>query len=72
MYVITTDPTELFTTKEAISKLGFKCDDANLDMIPKTYVECDLETVKANQELIDWLENIDDVDAVYHNMTTPD
>ncbi|MCE5316411.1 MAG: YebC/PmpR family DNA-binding transcriptional regulator [Parachlamydia sp.] len=68
MYIITTDPTDLYTVKEAIQKLGFECDEASLEMIPKIMVECDEETEKSNQALIDWLENLDDVDAVYHNM----
>jgi YebC/PmpR family DNA-binding regulatory protein len=67
-YIITTDPTHLYPVKEAISQLGFKCDSASLEMIPKVWVECDEETVKANLALIEWIEGIDDVDEVYHNM----
>ena len=37
-------------------------------MIPKVMVTCDDATTKANQELFDWLENLDDVDEVFHNM----
>lgn len=37
-------------------------------MIPKSYVECDEEACKANLALIEWLEELDDVDTVYHNM----
>lgn len=72
MYIITTDPIDLYTVKEAIQKLGFECDEASLEMIPKSYVECDLETAKANLALIDWLEQLEDVDAVHHNMKIPD
>ncbi len=72
MFVITTEPTMLFEVKEAIEELGFKCDDASLEMIPKTSVECDIETAKSNLELLEWLEGIDDVDVVYHNMIIPD
>lgn len=72
MFVITTDPTMLYEVKEAIEKLGFKCDEASLEMIPKVSVECDVETAKSNLELIEWLEEIDDVDVVYHNMILPD
>jgi YebC/PmpR family DNA-binding regulatory protein len=68
MFVITTDPTELFQIKEAVEKLGFKCDSASLEMIPKVFVDCDEETIKANEGLLEWLEGIDDVDEVYHNM----
>lgn len=37
-------------------------------MISKITVSCDQETKEANQALIDFLENLDDVDAVFHNM----
>lgn len=72
MYIITTDPADLFAVKEAIEKLGFKCDEASLEMIPKVMVDCDEETRKSNLALIDWLEQLDDVDAVYHNMNLSD
>lgn len=70
MYVITTDPSDLYNVKEAVAKLGFNCDEASLEMIPKTSVEVDEETFKANMALLDWLEALEDVDAVYHNMTS--
>lgn len=72
MFIITTDPANLYAVKEAVEKLGFKCDEATLEMIPKVFVDCDDETLKANMALIDWLEELDDVDAVYHNMNLPD
>lgn len=72
MFVITTDPADLYTVKDAVAHLGFKCDEASLEMIPKSYVECDAETTKANLALIEWLEGLEDVDAVFHNMSIPD
>lgn len=68
LYVITTDPANLFQVKDAIHQLGFECDQAEIEMIPKNLVECDEETGKANAALIEWLEGLEDVDAVYHNM----
>lgn len=72
MYIITTDPTHLYTVRDAINHLGFACESAELEMIPKSFVECDVETAKENLALIDWLEELEDVDAVYHNMKMPD
>jgi transcriptional/translational regulatory protein YebC/TACO1 len=46
--------------------------EADLEMIPKTYIECSPENVKLNMALIEWLEGIDDVDEVYHNMKLPE
>ena len=67
-YTITTNPQELFQIKEILAEKGFPSEEATLEMIPKTSVDVDEETAKANMELIEWLENLDDVDAVYHNM----
>ena len=72
IFVITTDPTQLYQVKEAITQKGFVSESAELDMIPKVTVDCDEETIKANLALIEWLEQNDDVDAVYHNMNMPE
>lgn len=66
--IITTAPDQLFQVKEALEKKGFVCEEAELQMIPKVYVECDIESQKRNLDLIEYIEAIDDVDAVYHNM----
>ena len=71
-FILTTDPALLYTVKDAITPHGFVCESSELEMIPKSYIECDEETAKANLALIDWLEELDDVDAVYHNMKIPE
>lgn len=71
-YIITTPPDRLFAIKETIDKIGIKTESAELEMIPKTIVECSSEDTKANLELIEWIEALDDVDAVYHNMKLSD
>ncbi|MBS4163693.1 putative transcriptional regulatory protein [Candidatus Protochlamydia amoebophila] len=72
VFIITTDPSHLYSVKDAINHLGFACEEAELEMIPKTYVECSVETAKDNLALIEWLEELEDVDAVYHNMKIPE
>lgn len=67
-FFITTPPDRLFQVKDRLDQLGILCEESELQMIPKTTVECDVEAKKSNEELIDYLENLDDVDAVYHNM----
>jgi len=68
MYIVVTDPSELMAVKEEIEKLGFQCDEESLEMIPKTLIDVDEETAKSNLKLIEWIEGLDDVDEVYHNM----
>lgn len=67
-FFITTPPDLLFAVKERLDQLGIVSESAELQMLPKTLVECDSENQKLNEELIDYLENLDDVDVVYHNM----
>jgi YebC/PmpR family DNA-binding regulatory protein len=67
-FVILTAPENLFQVKEKLASQGIPIDEAEIEMIPKTYIDCDEETAKSNLSLIEWLEDLDDVDAVYHNM----
>lgn len=68
LYVVTTPPDVFYKVKEAIEKAGGKCEEAELAMVPKNWVEVSDEHADSNIALIEWLENLDDVDAVYHNM----
>jgi YebC/PmpR family DNA-binding regulatory protein len=47
---------------------GIPIAESGLEMIPKALISCDEENRLANRALIEWLEGIDDVDVVYHNM----
>src|SRR5579885_2532716 len=64
LYVIITPPDQLYQVKEKIDGMGIKCEEVGLERIPKVYVECDEENTKNNLALIEWLEGLDDVDAV--------
>lgn len=68
-YVVLTKPEDLYLIKEALAEKEFIATEASLEMIPKTFIECSKEDGDANLKLIEWLENLDDVDAVYHNMS---
>lgn len=68
LFIITTAPENLYHVKEALDQQNIKTESAELEMIPKVYVECSPEDSKANLDLIEWIENLDDVDAVFHNM----
>ena len=67
-FMITTDPHELFAVKEKLDAAGIVSTEAEIEWIPNTAITCDEETAKSNHALIEWLEEIDDVDTVYHNM----
>lgn len=67
-YVVTTPVDAFLKVKEAVEKAGIRCEEAELAMVPKTWMEVNDEDADQNIALIEWLENLDDVDAVYHNM----
>lgn len=69
-YLVITSPENLYEVKQALDSKGVKSDSEALEMVPKNLVECSEEDAKANFELIDSLEELEDVDAVYHNMAT--
>lgn len=72
LFIVTVSPDELYQIKEQLENLGYKIEEANLEMIPKSLVEVSEENKQANLALIEWLEALDDVDAVYHNMKMED
>ncbi|HBN84295.1 MAG TPA: YebC/PmpR family DNA-binding transcriptional regulator [Clostridiales bacterium] len=67
-YEIITDPADFSSVREALEKDGYEFASAELDMIPQNYVKLENENHVASMEkLVDGLEELDDVQEVYHN-----
>lgn len=67
-YEVYTDPDEFSVVREALEKEGIAMAEAEVTMIPQTYVSLTEETaVKNLQKTLDLLEDDDDVQYVYHN-----
>jgi len=66
-YEITTDPSDFTTVREALEKENIEFVQAEVQMVPTTYVELDEKGSERMQKLIDNLEDLDDVMDVYHN-----
>lgn len=71
-FMIITEPTELYQVKEALEAKHVPVSESNLEYIPKTPVEVNQEDGEKNLALIEWLEDVEDVDNVFHNMQLPD
>jgi YebC/PmpR family DNA-binding regulatory protein len=67
-YIVVTPPDLLYEVKDKLEGLGIAAKETSLEMIPKTTVSCDDGTRASNEALIEFLEELDDVDAVFHNM----
>ncbi|WP_213318692.1 YebC/PmpR family DNA-binding transcriptional regulator [Chlamydiifrater volucris] len=58
----------LSEVKEKLVEAGVKVSEDVLVYKPLRMIDCNEEDGRNNLALIEWLEGIDDVDAVYHNM----
>ena len=68
-YVITTDPSEFLNVKDGLEKLGYdEFLESLVTYIPDNYIGLDDEGRDKVMSLIESLEDIDDVQAVYHNL----
>lgn len=64
---VTTDPSSFGEVLDAIEKAGIKYSSAKVSMIPSTEAELDADHAQKFLNLIDALEDLDDVQQVYHN-----
>ena len=62
-----TTPNEFGNVLDALEAAGLKPDNAEVTMIASTEADLDVETAPKLLRLIDMLEDLDDVQEVYHN-----
>jgi YebC/PmpR family DNA-binding regulatory protein len=67
-FEILTDPDDFSTVRESLEKAGIPMAQADITMIPQTWVELkDDNDIKMMTRILDLLEEDDDVQEVYHN-----
>ena len=71
-FEILTDPDDFSAVREALEKAGIPLMEAQIAMIPQTYVELtDDQAIKDLHRTLDLLDEDDDVQNVYHNWDAP-
>lgn len=71
--LVSTSFADFHGVNEALNAAGFKADEAEIAMIPSISAPVtDLETAQKVIKLIDMLEDLDDVQEVYHNAEISD
>ena len=71
--VIYTDPNDFSAVRDKLEEAGCTFLSAEREMVPSTTVAlADEESVAKVQRLIDWLEDYDDTQAVYHDAELPE
>lgn len=66
-YEITTAPEDFSRVREELEKAGLTFAEAEVQMVPQTYIALDAEPARKMGLLIEHLEDLDDVSEVYHN-----
>lgn len=66
-YEITTSPETFSEVREKLEENGLNFVQAEVQMVPTTYITLDDDGKEKMQKLIDRLEELDDVAEVYHN-----
>ena len=67
-FEVLTDPDEFSAVREALEALKIPMMEADVTMIPQTWVELsDEDDIKKLNRILDLLDEDDDVQAVYHN-----
>lgn len=69
---IITAPNEVNTVKETLEKAGYTIIMSESSLVPDLYVDLDEQKLVSFQKMIDVLEELDDVQEVYHNVNLPD
>ena len=67
IYEITCAPTEFSTLREALENNGLTFVEAEIQMVPSTYVTLDENGVRRMELLLEKLDELDDVIEVFHN-----
>lgn len=71
-FEIVTTPEQFLDVKESLVASGLAPDNAEVTMVPSTNAELDHETAETVLKLLDFLEDLDDVQNVYSNADIPD
>jgi YebC/PmpR family DNA-binding regulatory protein len=67
-FVVLTGPSDIMAVKAGLEGQGFEVRGAEISMRPKTPVAVDVATARKVLRLVDALEELDDIQDVYHNM----
>ena len=66
-YEITTSPDDFSKVCEKLQENGLTFVEADIQMVPTTYVDLDEKSAEKMERLIERLDELDDVSEVFHN-----
>ena len=71
-WIVSTDPSDLMAVKKGLEEQGIQVKGAELIMEPTTPTQVSVADAKKVMRLIDKLEELEDLQSVYHTMDITD
>jgi transcriptional/translational regulatory protein YebC/TACO1 len=71
-WIVYTDYQDLAAVKKALEDAGIELKGSELIMVPTTYTQVDAKDAPKVMRLIDRLEELEDLQSVYHTMEMTD
>lgn len=71
-FEVITEPNQDGKMREALEKKGYTVISSETALVPDMYVDLNEEQLGKFQRMVDALEDLDDVQEVYHNVNLPD
>lgn len=71
-FLVITTPSAYTQVHDALKAKGFEAANSEVTMHPSNYIDVDMDNAQTVQNLIDALEDLDDVQDVYTNVSFPD
>ena len=72
VYEITTTPESFSSVRKFFEDKGVMFLEASLKMVPQNYITLDSEKLATFNKMLDKLEELDDVQDIYHNVELPE
>ena len=72
VYEITTTPESFSLVREFFEDKGVMFLEASIKMVPQNYITLDSEKLATFNKMLDKLEELDDVQDIYHNVELPE
>lgn len=72
VYIVSTDPSQIMSVRDALEEQGYEVESANIDMVPKNMQNVESDKEQSVITLLEALEDHDDIKAVYTNFDSED
>lgn len=69
---VITAPNDCNAVADALTAAGYNVESSEVSMVPSNYVDLDENKMTSFNKMIDMLEDLDDVQEVFHNVNLPE